>query len=66
MGKYSEIAKEGLEFNLSQYDEIDNYCKYKNIDWFASSWDEISQIEMRKYNFNLIKLLLQWLQIFHS
>ena len=23
------LQKEGLEFNLSQYDEIDNYCKYK-------------------------------------
>ena len=55
-GNTQRLQKEGLEFNLSQYDEIDNYCKSKNIDWFASSWDEISQIEMRKYKFKFNKV----------
>lgn len=34
--------KRGLEFGLEQYREIDNYCKEKNIAWFASCWDEAS------------------------
>lgn len=32
--------KRGLEFGYEQYKEIDNYCRIKNIDWFASCWDE--------------------------
>jgi len=31
--------KRGLEFNFDQYDEIDEYCKTKEIIWFASAWD---------------------------
>ena len=31
--------KNGLEFNKDQYLEIDEYCKKKNIEWFASAWD---------------------------
>lgn len=31
--------KEGLEFNLDQYKEIDNFCKDVDIEWFASAWD---------------------------
>lgn len=31
-----------IEFNFSDYFEIDNYCKKKKIDWFASCWDEES------------------------
>ena len=27
--------KEGLEFDFKEYSEIDNYCKKKNIIWFA-------------------------------
>jgi N-acetylneuraminate synthase len=32
--------KYGLEFDLEDYQEIDRYCKEKNIPWFASCWDE--------------------------
>ena len=35
--------KQGLEFNLDEYKEIDKYCKNKNIEWFASAWDLNSQ-----------------------
>ena len=35
--------KNGLEFNLDEYNEIDKYCKEKGIDWFASAWDLNSQ-----------------------
>lgn len=31
--------KYALEFNLKDYDTIDNYCREKGIFWFASSWD---------------------------
>lgn len=29
-----------VEFEQKEYAEIDAYCKEKNIDWFASCWDE--------------------------
>ncbi len=32
--------KRGLEFGQKEYEEIDRYCKEKNILWFASCWDE--------------------------
>ena len=35
-GTTQRQQKEGLEFDISQYKEIDNYCKEKKIDWFAS------------------------------
>lgn len=28
-----------VEFGFSEYKIIDNYCRYKGIDWFASPWD---------------------------
>ena len=31
--------KRGLEFGYKEYKEIDNYCKKKDILWFASEWD---------------------------
>ena len=31
--------KEGLEFNMDQYKEIDKFCKDVGIEWFASAWD---------------------------
>ena len=51
-GTTQREQKEGLEFSLEEYDEINNYCKSKNIDWFASSWDKESQKLMRKYKVN--------------
>jgi N-acetylneuraminate synthase len=38
-GSTNRQQKEGLEFNIEDYKEIDSYCKQKNIDWFASAWD---------------------------
>jgi N-acetylneuraminate synthase len=35
---YLEYKKK-TEFGLSEYMEIDRYCRLKNIDWFASCWD---------------------------
>lgn len=42
-GHTQRAQKEGLEFGLDEYKEIDAYCKTKEIDWFASSWDLESQ-----------------------
>jgi N-acetylneuraminate synthase len=42
--------KRGLEFNYEQYQEIDNYCKTKNIKWFASAWDINSLIFLDQFN----------------
>ena len=55
-GNTQRDQKEGLEFSIEEYDEIDKYCKEKKIDWFASSWDNKSQIQMRKYNFPFNKV----------
>ena len=49
-GKTQRDQKMGLEFSKSQYQEIDNYCKEKNIEWFASAWDLKSQEFLRNFN----------------
>ena len=49
-GKTQLDQKQGLEFNSDQYEEIDQYCKSKNIDWFASAWDRNSQEFLKKFN----------------
>jgi N-acetylneuraminate synthase len=38
-GNTQRAQKEGLEFSEKNYEEIDNYCQNKNIEWFASAWD---------------------------
>ena len=53
-GTTEREQKEGLEFGLSEYKEIDLYCKQKGIEWFASAWDKesidfLSQFKL-KYN----------------
>tara|TARA_B100000989_G_C19524238_1_gene465897 strand:+ start:2166 stop:3005 length:840 start_codon:yes stop_codon:yes gene_type:complete len=49
-GNTQRVQKEALEFSLSDYWEIDNYCKELDIDWFVSCWDINSQIEMRVFS----------------
>ena len=36
-GTTQREQKEGLEFNAEQYQEIDKYCKEKNIERYASA-----------------------------
>lgn len=48
--------KSGLEFNEQQYDEIDEYCRSKNMLWCASAWDINSQIFLRKYDCSFNKV----------
>jgi N-acetylneuraminate synthase len=39
-----------VEFGKKEYDEIDRYCKEKEIGWFASVWDKDSVDFMSQYN----------------
>jgi len=55
-GTTQRHQKEGLEFNEYQYDEIDKYCKQKNIEWFASAWDIESQKFLQKYKLKYNKV----------
>ena len=55
-GTTQREQKEGLELNFSQYQEIDNYCKQKKINWFASAWDVNSQKFLRRFNCNYNKV----------
>jgi N-acetylneuraminate synthase len=49
-GSTQREQKMGLEFNADEYQEIEDYCKSKNIEWFASAWDINSQKFLRKFN----------------
>lgn len=46
---YLEYKKK-VELSTSNYLEINNYCKKKKIDWFASAWDIESQIFLQQFN----------------
>ena len=37
------------EFSIKQIQEIDKYCKKKNISWYASCWDIDSQLQMQRF-----------------
>ena len=49
-GNTQRAQKEGLEFSLEQYKEIDQYCESKNIQWTASAWDIEAQKFLRQFN----------------
>ena len=55
-GATQREQKVGLEFNAEQYSEIDQYCKSKNIEWFASAWDINSQKFFRQFDCNYNKV----------
>ena len=55
-GKTQRDQKMGIEFNKDDYIEIDNYCKMKNINWFASAWDLKSQLFLREFNLKYNKI----------
>jgi N-acetylneuraminate synthase len=55
-GDTQRVQKEGLEFGKEEYDEIDIYCKEKDIEWFASAWDIESQLFLRQYNLKYNKI----------
>lgn len=41
--------KQGLEFGVDQYRNLDNYCREQKISWFASCWDEASVDFMEQF-----------------
>lgn len=55
-GNTQRAQKEGLEFSESQYQELDIYCKQKNILWSASAWDLDSQDFISRFNLEFNKV----------
>lgn len=49
-GETNEDLKRGLEFGFEEYQAIDEYCKKKNILWFASCWDTKSVDFIEQFN----------------
>ncbi len=49
-GTTQREQKEGLEFGLDEFQEVDRYCKEKGIEWFASAWDMESQRFLRQFD----------------
>ena len=49
-GTTQREQKLGLEFSAEQYQEIEEYCKSKGLEWFASAWDINSQKFLRQFN----------------
>jgi len=49
-GTTQREQKSGLEFDLDDYKEIDQYCKEKGIEWFASAWDLNSQEFLQQFD----------------
>jgi N-acetylneuraminate synthase len=49
-GTTQREQKLGLEFNVDEYQEIENYCHSKSIEWFASAWDINSQKFLQQFD----------------
>lgn len=52
---YLEYKKK-IELSEDDYFQINNYCKIRKIDWFASAWDIDSQFFLRKFNLKYNKV----------
>ena len=48
--------KKKIEFEKKEFDIINDYCKKKNINWFASPWDIKSVQFLKKYNLKYNKI----------
>ena len=55
-GSTQRAQKEGLEFNVSDYKEIDRYCKEKGLQWTASAWDMDAQVFLQQFNCSFNKV----------
>ena len=51
-GTTNREQKEGLEFSIDQYVELENYSKSKNIDFIVSCWDLVS-LNLVEQNLNV-------------
>ena len=55
-GTTQREQKEGLEFGVDEFREIDRYCKEKKIQWFASAWDLDSVKFLRQFDLQYNKI----------
>jgi len=55
-GTTQRDQKEGLELDLDEYRQIDDYCRQKGIEWFASAWDLESLKFLRKFDLKYNKV----------
>lgn len=55
-GETNRDLKYGLEFEKEEYNIIDQYCREKGIQWFASCWDEQSVDFIDNYNVPCFKI----------
>lgn len=55
-GTTQRDQKAGLEFGPAEYKEIDQYCKNKGIEWFASAWDMNSLKFLDQFNCKYAKV----------
>ena len=55
-GTTQREQKKGLEFEFKEYQEINEYCKKKNILWSASAWDIDSQKFLNQFNLKFNKV----------
>ncbi len=55
-GTTTREQKFGLEFEKSDYDEINKYCRELEIDWFASAWDVKSLNFLENYDLKYHKI----------
>jgi N-acetylneuraminate synthase len=55
-GTTQREQKEGLEFGLAEYQEIDRYCREKGIVFFASAWDLESLKFLQQFNLKYNKI----------
>ena len=49
-GTTQREQKAGLEFSADEYKKINQYCKEKGIEWFASAWDLKSQEFLQQFD----------------
>ena len=55
-GTTQREQKQGLEFGVEEYKEIDSYCRKVGIEWFASAWDLESQKFLKKFDLKYNKI----------
>ena len=55
-GTTNREQKNGLEFDLKQYQEIQKYCQKIKIDWSASAWDTESLEFLDKFDIKFHKI----------
>ena len=55
-GTKTREQKKGLEFEKKEYDQINQYCKLKGIQWFASAWDLNSLKFLDNYDLKFHKI----------